>query len=36
LRSDKGQTLRLKLNQLIEQSKALQAKLEEEAGVNRV
>ena len=30
LRSDKGQTLRIKLNQLIEQSKALQAKLAQE------
>jgi hypothetical protein len=29
-RSDKGQTLRAKLNQLIEQSKALQAKLAQE------
>jgi hypothetical protein len=36
IRSDKGQTLRAKLNRLIEQSKALQSKLEEEAGVNRV
>ncbi len=35
-RCDKGQTLRAKLNRLIEQSKALQVKLEEEAGANRV
>jgi hypothetical protein len=28
-RSDKGQTLRLKINKLVEQSKALQAKLGE-------
>jgi hypothetical protein len=30
IRSDKGQTLRAKLNHLIEQSKALQAKLAQE------
>ena len=35
-RSDKGQTLKLKLNKLIEQANALQAKLQEEAGVKQV
>lgn len=30
VRSDKGQTIKLKLNQLIEQAKALQAKLAQE------
>ena len=36
VRSDKGKTLKVKLNRLIEQAQTLQAKLEEEAGVNRV
>jgi hypothetical protein len=35
-RSDKGQTLKLKLNKLIEQATALQAKMQEEAGVKQV
>jgi hypothetical protein len=32
-RSDKGQTLRLKINKLVEESIALQAKVKEEVGV---
>ena len=35
-RSDKGQTLKLKISKLIEQANALQAKLQEEAGVKQV
>jgi hypothetical protein len=35
-RSDKGQTLKLKINKLIEQANALQAKLQGEAGVKQV
>jgi hypothetical protein len=32
-RSDKGQTLRLKINKLVEEANALQAKVKEEVGV---
>ena len=32
-RSDKGQTLRLKINKLVEDANALQAKVKEEVGV---
>jgi hypothetical protein len=35
-RSDKGQTLKLKISKLIEQANALQAKLQGEAGVKQV
>lgn len=35
-RSDKGQTLRLKINKLVEEANALQKKLEEEAGVKQI